>query len=76
MLSRLSRPALLEPLMATKHLWKRGAPRFLATVDSNTPRQMPVDGSRATPISRDRATFTIKVCNEQHNYNICPNLHV
>ncbi|MCJ1362063.1 Multifunctional pyrimidine synthesis protein CAD [Acarospora aff. strigata] len=34
--------------------------RFLATVQHNTLRQMPVSRMRATPISHDRATLTIR----------------
>jgi len=35
--------------------------RFLATIQNNTSRQMPRVRSRATPVSHERATFTIKV---------------
>ncbi|MCJ1372195.1 Multifunctional pyrimidine synthesis protein CAD [Loxospora ochrophaea] len=34
--------------------------RSLATVDGNTPRLMPASKIRATPVSQDRATFTIR----------------
>lgn len=34
--------------------------RFLATVDQNTPRQMPYTRSRVTPVSHEPATFTIR----------------
>ncbi|KAI9832792.1 MAG: Multifunctional pyrimidine synthesis protein CAD [Sarea resinae] len=34
--------------------------RFLATVEGNTLRQMPASRARATPVSHDRATFTIR----------------
>lgn len=35
--------------------------RTLATVDGNTPRQIPTTRERQTPISHDTANFTIKV---------------
>ncbi len=35
--------------------------RYLATVEANTPRQVPVSNLRTTPVSHDRATFTIRV---------------
>lgn len=35
--------------------------RFLATVEGNTTRQMPILQPNATPVSHDRATFTIRV---------------
>jgi carbamoyl-phosphate synthase small subunit len=35
--------------------------RFLATVEGSTGRAMPATRPRATPISHDRATFTIRV---------------
>ncbi|KAI9719640.1 MAG: Multifunctional pyrimidine synthesis protein CAD [Candelaria pacifica] len=34
--------------------------RFFATVEANTGRQMPATKPRATPVSYDRATFTIR----------------
>ncbi|MCJ1244707.1 Multifunctional pyrimidine synthesis protein CAD [Trapelia coarctata] len=34
--------------------------RYLATVETNTPRQMPVGRKKTTPISHDRATLTIR----------------
>lgn len=35
--------------------------RFFATVEGSTGRQMPTTRVRATPVSHDRATFTIRV---------------
>lgn len=35
--------------------------RSMATVQSNTPRLVPAPARRSTPISHERATFTIKV---------------
>lgn len=65
MLSRLYRPAL-GPLAAVNRHSRLAVPvRFLATVE-NTPRQMPDPRPRATPISHDRATFTIRVSHEPH----------
>lgn len=61
MLARLRRPALLDSLTAVNRFSRPGVhARFLATV-GNTPRQMPDPRPRATPISHDRATFTIRV---------------
>ncbi|MCJ1230880.1 Multifunctional pyrimidine synthesis protein CAD [Toensbergia leucococca] len=60
MLSRLYGQASLRPLQVTNQPL-RSASRFLATVEGNTPRQMPASPRvRATPISHDRATFTIR----------------
>jgi len=36
--------------------------RFLATVEGSAGRVMPATRPRATPISHDRATLTIRVC--------------
>jgi len=44
---------------ATKN---RAQARFMASVEGNTPRQVPVPQRKSTPISTERATFTIKVC--------------
>ena len=35
--------------------------RTLATVERNTPRQMPITRERQTPVSHDTANLTIKV---------------
>jgi carbamoyl-phosphate synthase small subunit len=35
--------------------------RFLATVETSAGRALPATRARATPISHDRATFTIRV---------------
>lgn len=60
MLSRLYRPALLDSLTTTSRFSRPAVQvRFLATVE-NTTRQMPDPRHRATPISHDRATFTIR----------------
>ena len=40
--------------------------RTLATVEGNTPRQMPTTRERQTPISHDTANFTIKVRIHHH----------
>jgi len=39
--------------------------RFMATVQHNTARQVPTPHRKATPISTERATFTIKVCTSE-----------
>jgi len=36
--------------------------RYMATVEGSTGRVMPGKKARSTPISHDRATFTIRVC--------------
>ena len=36
--------------------------RFLATVEGSAGRAMPITRPKATPVSHDRATFTIRVC--------------
>ena len=54
----LSRP-MASGIKPTTFQSKVGT-RFLATVDGNTPRQMPHTRQRSTPVSHDRATFTIR----------------
>lgn len=66
MLSRLYRPALRDSLAAASRLLRPAVQvRYLATVE-NTARQMPDPRHRATPISHDRATFTIRVSQKPH----------
>lgn len=44
--------------------------RFLATVQTNTPRRTPENRPRATPVTYERATFTIKVRKTEYNYQL------
>lgn len=61
MLSRLLRQAPSGPLGGIKRFLNPvSQTRFLATVEGNTPRQMHAPKARPTPISHDRATFTIR----------------
>lgn len=43
--------------------------RFLATVEGSAGRAMPATRPKATPISHDRATFTIRVRRVQLKVN-------
>ena len=63
MLQTLSRRGALGPIKAPRMLYKPVAgSRHLATVqEGNTPRTVPNPRTRATPVSHDRATFTIRV---------------
>jgi carbamoyl-phosphate synthase small subunit len=47
--------------------------RFLATVEGSAGRSMPVTRPKATPISHDRATLTLRVWNFGTNINIPAN---
>lgn len=61
MLSKaINRLALKSRVGLQKPLGSTMPARYLATVEGNTPRQMPVSRARATPVSHDRATFTIR----------------
>ncbi|KAA6411250.1 MAG: Carbamoyl-phosphate synthase arginine-specific small chain [Lasallia pustulata] len=63
MFSRLFRPSPSGTFKATAKQPLRASfqARFLATVEGNTPRIMPTTPKkRATPVSHDRATFTIR----------------
>lgn len=46
--------------------------RFLATVEGSVGRQMPLTRARATPVSHDRATLTIRVCRPF----VCPGMEM
>lgn len=62
MLRSLYRPAPLKAAAAALSALKPvSQERFFATVEQNTPRVMPALRGRATPVSHDRATFTIRV---------------
>lgn len=61
MIFHLYKHASWKPLRAIHQPLKAGVQaRYLATVEANTPRQMPVSRPMATPVSHDRATFTIR----------------
>lgn len=62
MLSQLFKPSAVRSANVLGQVTKtRTQARYLATVHSNTPREIPSPGRKATPISTERATFTIKV---------------
>ena len=62
MMSQIFRPASVRSAAVLGQMTKNQArARFMATVH-NTPRQVPTPARKATPISTERATFTIKVC--------------
>ncbi|MCJ1339999.1 Multifunctional pyrimidine synthesis protein CAD [Bachmanniomyces sp. S44760] len=61
MLGRSLRQASMGPLRAFKRTSRFPMQaRSLATVETNTSRQMPSGRVRSTPVSHDRATFTIR----------------
>ena len=59
MFGRFVKPAAFKPVGFMRHGGYQA--RFLATVEGSVGRQMPISSQRSTPISRDRATFTIRV---------------
>jgi carbamoyl-phosphate synthase small subunit len=65
MFGRLAKPAAFKPAGFAIRSRIAQQARFLATVGGSAGRAMPVTGSKATPISHDRATFTIKVRNQR-----------
>lgn len=69
MLSRLYRPAVLESLNPVRLSKPAVQARFVATVENT--RQMPDRRQRATPISHDRATFTIRVSHSRIGSGTC-----
>jgi len=61
MFTHFVKPAAFKPTgfyTSTKII---GQARGLATVEGSAGRTMPVRPARATPVSHDRATFTIRV---------------
>lgn len=62
MFSRFVKPAAFKPAGGIYNRLAQQA-RFLATVEGSVGRAMPATRPRATPISHDRATFTIRVGN-------------
>ncbi|CZR63875.1 probable carbamoyl-phosphate synthase small chain, arginine-specific [Phialocephala subalpina] len=59
MFARLMKPAAFKPAGGIYNRFAQQA-RFLATVEGSVGRAMPVTRPKATPISHDRATFTIR----------------
>jgi carbamoyl-phosphate synthase small subunit len=59
MFTRFVKPAAFKPTGFSAKII--GQARGLATVEGSAGRTMPVRRPRATPISHDRATFTIRV---------------
>lgn len=65
---RFSRVGATRPSVSLAKPFKYASRhRFLATVEGNTTRQMPALQPQATPVSHDRATFTIRVS----DMNVC-----
>ncbi|KAI9696456.1 MAG: Multifunctional pyrimidine synthesis protein CAD [Candelina mexicana] len=61
MFAHLLRTSVVKPTHGFRGVLKTSqTTRFFATVEGNTGRQMPVSKPRATPVSYDRATFTIR----------------
>lgn len=58
MFARFVKPAAFKPAGIHNRIAQQA--RFLATVEGSAGRAMPVTRHRATPISHDRATFTIR----------------
>ena len=62
MLSQMFKPSAIRSANVLGQVTKgRAQARYLATVQSNTDRAIPTPQRRSTPISTERATFTIKV---------------
>ena len=62
MLSHMMMPSTIRSANVLGQMIKnRTQARYLATVQSNTAREIPTPQRRATPVSLERATFTIKV---------------
>ena len=59
MFARFVKPAAFKPAGTHNRIAQQA--RFLATVEGSAGRAMPATRPRATPISHDRATFTIRV---------------
>jgi hypothetical protein len=63
MLSQLLKPSAIRSASVLGQVTKnRTQARFLASVQTNTARESPSPQRNSTPISTERATFTIKVC--------------
>jgi hypothetical protein len=67
MFARFVKPAAIKPA-GSIHARIAQQTRFLATVEGSIGRKMPVTRPKATPISHDRATFTIRVCYTSAGY--------
>jgi carbamoyl-phosphate synthase small subunit len=61
MFTRFVKPAAFKPTGFSPSTKIIGQARGLATVEGSAGRTMPVRRPRATPVSHDRATFTIRV---------------
>jgi hypothetical protein len=61
MFSRFVKPTAFKPTGFYRFAKVVGQARGLATVQGSAGRTMPVHRPRATPVSHDRATFTIRV---------------
>jgi hypothetical protein len=67
MFARFVKPTAIKPAGGL-HARIAQQTRFLATVEGSVGRKMPVTRPKATPISHDRATFTIRVCHTSAGY--------
>ena len=67
MFARFVKPTAVKPAGGL-HARIAQQSRFLATVEGSVGRKMPVTRPKATPISHDRATFTIRVCHTGAGY--------
>jgi hypothetical protein len=61
MFTRFVKPAAFKPTGLYSSTKIVGQARGLATVEGSAGRAMPAHRPRATPVSHDRATFTIRV---------------
>jgi carbamoyl-phosphate synthase small subunit len=61
MLARFVKPLAFKPTASAFSNRVVQQARFLATVEGSAGRAMPATRPRATPISHDRATLTIRV---------------
>ena len=64
MFNRFVKPAAFKPAGFAIRSRIAQQARFLATVEGSVGRAMPAIRPKATPISHDRATLTIKVCTQ------------
>jgi carbamoyl-phosphate synthase small subunit len=61
MLARFTKPSPLKAAGLALNARLAQQTRFLATVEGSVGRTMPARTPRATPVSHDRATLTIRV---------------
>ena len=61
MLSKMFTPTVTRSTWGLVQVWKTGGVRNLATVQTSSTGRVPQFTRKGTPVSRERATFTIKV---------------